>query len=63
MTKQASIRLGIILALIAAVLALSAALIAFVQRREVEVTPIGGGLFMLALAYYLYRSRKSDSVE
>jgi uncharacterized membrane protein len=63
MTKQTSNKLGIILALIAAVLAFSAALIAYVHRGEVEATPIGGGLFMLALAYYIYRSRKPDSVE
>lgn len=42
MTKQTSNGLGIILALIAAVLAFSAALIAYVHRGEVDVTPIGG---------------------
>lgn len=63
MTKQTSNTLGLILALIAAVLAFSAALIAYFHRGEIDVTPIGGGLFMLALAYYIHRGRKSDGVE
>jgi len=60
--KQTPISLRIALAPISAVLAFFAALIAFVRRGEVKIIPIVGGLFLLALAYYLSLSTKSGSV-
>ena len=55
MTKQTTIKLSIILALVAAALAFSASLIGYVRRGEVNLTPILGTLFLLALVFSLSR--------
>ena len=57
MTKQTTIKLSIILALVAAALAFSASLIDYVRRGEINLTPILGTLFLLALAFSLSRSK------
>ncbi len=57
MTKQTTNKLTIILALIAAVLGLSAALIDYVRDGEINLTPILGTLFLLALVFSLSRSK------
>jgi hypothetical protein len=59
MTKQTTIKLSIILALVAALLAFSAALIDYVRRGEIHLTPILGTLFLLALAFTLSRRKGS----
>jgi len=51
-------RLVFILATVAAVLALSAAAIAWIKDGRVEVTPLGGGLFMAAMAISAWQKRK-----
>ncbi len=63
MTKQATMKLATILALIAGVLALSASAIDFLVGGKMAAAPLGGGLFMLVLAFGSYKSWKSDSVE
>ncbi len=59
MTKQTTIKLSIILALVAAALAFSASLIDYLRRGEINLTPILGTLFLLALAFTLSRSKDS----
>jgi len=59
MTKQTTIKVSIILALVAAALAFSAALIDYVRRGEINLTPILGTLFLLVLAFTLSRSKDS----
>ena len=51
-------RLVFILATVAAVLALSAAAIAWFKDGRIEVTPLGGGLFMAAMAISAWQKRK-----
>lgn len=54
-------RLTMVLALIAAVLAFAAAYVRYSKTGEVAVTPIAGGLFMLALGLGAYtRLKKAD---
>jgi hypothetical protein len=55
MTRQTTIKLSIILALIAAALAFSASLIDYVRNGKINLTPILGTLFLLALAFSLSR--------
>ena len=59
MTRHKTIKLSIILALVAAALAFSASLIAYARRGEINLTPILGTLFLLALAFILSRSKGS----
>jgi hypothetical protein len=59
MAKQTTIKVSIILALVAAALAFSASLIDYVRRGEINLAPILGTLFLLALAFTLYRSKNS----
>ena len=59
MTKQTTIKLSIILALVAAALAFSASLIDYVRRGKINLTPILGTLFLLALAFIMSRSKGS----
>lgn len=59
MTKRTTVTLSIIFALIAAVLAFSAATIEYVRHGRIKLMPILGTLFMLALAYWLSQSRNS----
>jgi hypothetical protein len=57
MTKQTTIKLSIILAIVAAALAFSASLIDYLRRGKINLTPILGTLFLLALAFFLSRSK------
>jgi len=50
MTYAKQWRLVLVLATVAAVLALSAAAMAWFKDGRIEVTPLGGGLFMAAMA-------------
>ena len=53
-------RLAVVLAFIAAVLSLAAAVVAYYRRGDNAVTPLFGGLFMLALGisgYYRLKNR------
>ncbi|MFL6193603.1 MAG: hypothetical protein ACJ75H_05495 [Thermoanaerobaculia bacterium] len=54
MSSNSTTRLTLILALIAAILAFSAAYIRYSKTGEVAVTPIGGGALMLVLAAGAY---------
>jgi hypothetical protein len=49
MTKEGYARLTLILSLIAAALALSAALVEYVRRGQVKISLIAAGFFLLAL--------------
>lgn len=51
MTKQGYANLTLILAIIAAVLALSAALIRYIANGEVRFSLIAAGLFLLAFGF------------
>ncbi|HEY0547300.1 MAG TPA: hypothetical protein VGC91_18115 [Pyrinomonadaceae bacterium] len=51
MTKEGYAKLTLILSIIAAALALSAALIMYLLRGEVNFALIGGGLFLLAFGF------------
>jgi len=50
MQGRSAPRLTMILALVAALLAFPAAGVGYANRREFDPRPVGGGLFMLALA-------------
>lgn len=50
MTKQTTIKLSIILAIVAAILAFSASLFGYFRRGEIDLTPILGTLCLLATA-------------
>jgi hypothetical protein len=50
-------RLGRVLALVAAALAFTAAIIHYVRGQEIDYTSIGGGVFMLVLAFTLGKRR------
>ncbi|MBD0370526.1 MAG: hypothetical protein ICV60_06800 [Pyrinomonadaceae bacterium] len=63
MTKQTTIKLSIILALVAAALAFSASVIDYVRHREINLTPILGTLFLLALAFSLSRIKGSGGLK
>ena len=58
MTYAKQWRLVFILATVAAVLALWAAAIAWFKDGRIEVTPLGGGLFMAAMAISAWQKRK-----
>ena len=47
MTKESSARLTLILSLVAAALALSAALVGYVRRGDVNLSLIAGGLILV----------------
>ena len=51
MTKQGYAKLTLILSVVAAALALSAALIHYVRRGEVNIGLIAAGLFLLAFGF------------
>ncbi len=51
MTKEGYAKLTFVLSLIAAALALSAAVIEYVLRREVNIALIAAGVFMLAFGF------------
>ena len=51
MTKEGYAKLTFILSIVAAVLALSAALIEYVRQGEVNLALIGAGLFLLAFGF------------
>lgn len=51
MTKEGYARLTFILSIIAAVLALSAALVVYLRRGEVYLALIAAGLFLLAFGF------------
>lgn len=51
MTKEGYAKLTLILSLVAAALALSAALIGYVRNGEVKVGLIAAGVFLLALGF------------
>ena len=55
MTRQTTIKLSIILALIAAALAFSASVIDYVKNGKINLTPILATLFLLALVFSLSR--------
>ena len=59
MAKQTTTKLGVVLALVAAALAFAASLVSYVRRGEINLTPILGTLFLLALAFSLSRGRGS----
>jgi hypothetical protein len=59
MTKQTTIKLSIVLALVAAALAFSASLIDYVRRGEINLMPLLGTFFLLALAFSLFLSKGS----
>jgi hypothetical protein len=48
-------RTAVTLAFVAALLSLAAAALGFVNRGEINVTPLVGGVFMLALGIVGYR--------
>jgi hypothetical protein len=54
-------KLAVACAFLAAALSLSAAAIVFVRRGEIAVTPLFGGLFMLAMALGGYSRLKNQS--
>jgi hypothetical protein len=51
MTKEGYARLTFILSLIAALLALAAALVAYVRKGEVMLALIAAGIFLLAFGF------------
>jgi hypothetical protein len=51
MTKENYANLTLVLSIIAAVLALSAALIDYVRKGNVDIALIGAGLFLLAFGF------------
>ncbi len=51
MTKEGYAKLTLILSLVAAALALSAALIKYVRRGEVDLALMAAGLFLLAFGF------------
>lgn len=59
MKRQATIKLSIVLALVAAALAFTASVVGYVRHGEINLTPILGTLFLLALAFSLSRGKDS----
>ena len=51
MTKESSARWTLILSVIAAALALSAALIEYIRQGEVNIALIAAGIFLLAFGF------------
>lgn len=51
MTKEASAKLTLVLSIIAALLALSAALIAYVRKGDVMISLIAAAVFLLAFGF------------
>jgi hypothetical protein len=49
MTKEGYAQLTLILSIVAALLALSAALVEYLRRGQVNISLIGAGIFLLAL--------------
>ena len=54
-------KLAVACAFLAAVLSLSAAVIVFIRRGEIALTPLFGGLFMLAMGCGGYFRLKKQS--
>lgn len=51
MTKQGYANLTLVLSIIAAILALSAALVGYIANGEVRISLIAAGLFLLAFGF------------
>ncbi|MDX6696409.1 MAG: hypothetical protein QOF02_4012 [Blastocatellia bacterium] len=51
MTKEGSAKLTFVLSIIAAVLAFSAALIAYVRKGDVNISLVAAGVFLLAFGF------------
>jgi hypothetical protein len=60
MTKAGYAKLTLILSLIAAALAISAALITYSTTGEVKLTLIAAGIFILALGFGAWGRNKAD---
>lgn len=54
--------LSFVLAIVAAILAFTAAAISYSRAGKIELTPIAGGVFLLAIAFSAWaRSKKVDT--
>ena len=51
MTKEGSAKLTLVLSIIAAALALSAALVEYLRKGEVKLSLIAAGIFLLAFGF------------